>query len=62
MKEKGAGDIETLKKWYAEQLERKDSIIDRLREENAALLKTALEQGRKLAEFETMLKGLTGKK
>jgi len=41
-----------LEKWYEEELKRKDKIIDKLKEENIVLMKTALKQSQKLVEMQ----------
>ena len=62
MKKPKANTIEELQGWYAEELKRKDDIIDRLRKENVAIMKAALNQGVKLTEFESRLKAFAKKK
>jgi hypothetical protein len=39
--------IEELKKWYVEEIKRKDKIIEELKKENLLLLKTALKNAKK---------------
>ena len=62
MEKQKAKTIAELEEWYAEELKRKDDIIDRLRKENTAIMKAALNQGVKLTEFESRLKAFTQKK
>ena len=62
MKKPKANTIEELQEWYAEELKRKDDLIDRLRKENIAIMKAALNQGVKLTEFESRLKAFAQKK
>ncbi|RLE39280.1 hypothetical protein DRJ17_01005 [Candidatus Woesearchaeota archaeon] len=35
-------ELEKLKRWYAEELKRRDQLIDELREKNRILIQTAL--------------------
>jgi hypothetical protein len=44
-------DYKKLKKWYREELLRKDKEIQSLREEKQALLNSALEQSRALVDL-----------
>jgi len=48
-----------LKRWFEEELKRKDEVIERLREENKILLKTALKQSKNLCDVQDtmMIKG-----
>lgn len=48
-----------LKKIYAEELKRKDDIIDKLREENRLLMKSALKQSEKNVMLSEKLKEKT---
>jgi hypothetical protein len=45
-----------LEKWYSEMLEEKDKEIDRLKEENAILLRSALKQAEVKVDWEKSLK------
>jgi hypothetical protein len=55
-------ELAKLKRWFEEEVKRKDEIIEKLKKENIVLLKTALKQGSKLTNFESRLKELTKKK
>ena len=54
-------ELKKLKQWYAEELRRKDKIIDELREENTVLMKASLKSSRKIAELTEKLKKAVGK-
>jgi hypothetical protein len=43
-------EYEKLNKWYAEEITRRDKIIDDLRKQNDVLLRTSLRQGSKSVE------------
>ena len=55
-------DIDTLKKYYAEELKRKDKIIEELREQNSLIMKSALKESEKLTNLTDKFKKLVGKK
>jgi len=54
-------DVKELKKWYEEELERRDKEIDRLREENTVLMKASLKSSEKIANLTEKLKKATNK-
>ena len=56
MAKKKQSEIEKLKKWYKEELKRKDKIIDELREQNTLLMRASLKGSKKLAEITEKLK------
>jgi len=43
--------IKDLEKTYAEELKRKDSIIEELREQNTAIIRSALKQSQKIDDL-----------
>ena len=45
-----------LKKYYSEELRRKDKIIDELKNQNELLIKTALKQSRKYMDISEYIK------
>ena len=49
-------DIKKLKKWYGEELERKDKQIEDLKKEAVLLLKTSLNHSKKIDELTEKLK------
>lgn len=49
-------EVEKLKKHYSEELKRKDKLIDELKEQNTAIMKSALKQSEKLSEITERLK------
>jgi len=49
-------EAEKLKKWYAEELKRRDKIIDELREQNTVLMKASLKSSEKIAKLTENLK------
>jgi hypothetical protein len=48
--------IKRLEETYAEELKRKDKIIDELKEENTVVMKSALNQSKKIDELTKKLK------
>ena len=44
-----------LKRYYFDELKRKDSIIEQLKEQNKLLIQTALKQSKKNMELSTLL-------
>lgn len=55
--------ISKLKKWYAEELKRKDELIDKLKKENELIFKSALKQSEKIVKLtEKLEKSLKSKK
>lgn len=55
-------EIERIKKQYAEELKRKDKMIDELKEQNAAIMKSALKQSEKITELTDKLNSLKSSK
>ena len=53
-------EFDKLKKWYSEEIKKRDKIIDKLREQNSVLLSTSLKQGGKNAEVTAHAKSLMG--
>ena len=51
-------EFDKLKKWYSEEIKKRDKIIDKLREENNVLLSTSLKQGSKSTEVAEHAKSL----
>jgi len=49
-------EAEKIKKWYAEELERKDKQIEDLKEENLLLLGTSLNHSKKIDELTEKLR------
>ena len=49
-------ELKKLKKWYAEELKRRDKTIDQLKEENDILMRTTLKNSTKIAELTEKLK------
>ena len=49
-------EVEKIKKWYAEELERRDKQIEDLKEENQLLLKTSLNHSKKIDELTEKLR------
>ncbi len=47
---------EKLKKWYEEELKRKDKMIEELKEQNTVLMKASLNSSKKIAELTERLK------
>jgi len=54
-------EINRLKKSYAEELKRKDKIIEELREQNTIIMKSALKQSEKIEEITNRLDGVLKK-
>jgi hypothetical protein len=54
--------FEKLKKYYAEELKRKDKIIEELKEQNTLIMKSAMKQSEKLTHLSEKLKKFVGKK
>ena len=48
-----------LKKWYSEELKRKDKVIEELREQNEILIKSALKSSKRIDELTQKLKKAT---
>ena len=46
--------FEKLKKWYSEEIERRDKIIDELQKENTLLLKSSLKTSKRLSEIQNI--------
>lgn len=55
-------EIEKLKKIYAEELKRKDTLIDELKEQNTLIMKSALKQSEKMNDLAERLKATKIKK
>jgi predicted ATP-dependent protease len=55
-------ELKKLKKFYEEELKRKDKIIDELKESNSLILKSALKQSERLTHLTERFKMLVGKK
>lgn len=55
LKRKPDKEVAKLKKWYAEELKRRDDEIEQLKEKNLALLKAAMNQSRKLEDMKIKL-------
>ena len=51
-----------LKQWYAEQLKCKDNIIQKLREENEVVMKTALRQAQHTRHWQDIVTHLEKRK
>ncbi len=52
-----------LKKWYKEELKRRDELIDKLKKENELIFKSALKQSEKIAKItEKLEQSLKSKK
>ncbi len=52
-----------LKKWYKEELKRKDELIDKLKKENELIFKSALKQSENIAKItEKLEQALKSKK
>ncbi len=49
-------DLKKLKKWYEEELKRKDKLIDDLKQQNTILIKASLNSSGKIAELTEKLK------
>ena len=49
-------DIDKLKKYYAEELKRKDKIIEELKQENTILMRASLNSSKKITELAEKLK------
>ena len=49
-------ETEKLKRWYEEELKRKDKIIEDLKEQNTVVMKASLNSSKKLAELTEKLK------
>ncbi len=49
-------EVEKLKKWFKEEINRRDEIIDKLREQNALLLKNSLKQANKVQDLKESTK------
>ncbi len=49
-------EIEKLKKWYEEELKRKDTALDELKEQNTVLIKASLNTSKKIADLTERLK------
>ena len=62
MKTKETLELKKLKKFYEEELKRKDKLIEELRESNALILKSALKQSEKLTQLTEKFKKLVEKK
>jgi hypothetical protein len=45
-------DFDRLKEWYAEELERKDALIEQLRKENMLLVRASLKTSERLATMQ----------
>ncbi len=54
--------FEKLKKYYAEELKRKDKLIEELKEQNTLIMKSAMKQSEKLTHLSEKLKKFVGKK
>lgn len=48
--------IEKLRRWYTEEIERKNKIISELKEQNMALLKSSLKISERLSEMQGLRK------
>ena len=55
-------DLAQLESWYKEELTRRDELIDQLKQENRALIATALHQSKRLAEISAKMHKLIGRK
>ena len=52
-----------LKKWYNQELKRRDELIDKLKKENELIFKSALKQSEKIVKLtEKLEQSLTSKK
>ena len=49
-------EILKLKEWYAEEIGKRDRIIDELREQNMLLVKSALRQSERTVQYQEMAK------
>ncbi|MBR9691553.1 hypothetical protein GOV06_02105 [Candidatus Woesearchaeota archaeon] len=54
-------EIEKLKRWYEEELARKDKVIDELKHQNTMLMKASIKGSGKLAEITEKLKRAVNK-
>ncbi len=54
--------LEKLEKYYAEELKRKDKIIEELKEQNTLIMKSAMKQSEKLTHLSEKLRKFVGKK
>lgn len=55
-KESPKQELKRLKKYYSEELKRKDKLIQELKEQNILVMKSALKQSKKIAELTEKLK------
>lgn len=49
-------ELKKLKKWYEEELKRRDQLIDQLKQENTILMKASLKSSGRIAELTEKLK------
>ena len=49
-------ELKKLKKWYAEELKRKDTLIEELKQQNTILMKASLNSSRKITELTEKIK------
>ncbi|MCF7861429.1 hypothetical protein K9M79_04200 [Candidatus Woesearchaeota archaeon] len=54
-------EIKKLRKWFKEEIDRRDKIIARLREENNILMKTSLKQADKYIDLQEDMQKLLDK-
>ena len=47
-----------LKKWYEEELKRRDKVIDELKEQNTVMMKASLGSAKKITELQEKLKNI----
>jgi hypothetical protein len=50
-----------LKKWYAEQLKSKEKLVEQLKRENEALMRTALRQAQRTKSWQRVAEEQAGK-
>ena len=53
---KSKEELKKLKKWYDEELKRKDKLIDELKEQNTVLMRASLKSSEKIAGLTEKLK------
>jgi hypothetical protein len=61
-KEELENELKKLKKYYHEELKRKDKLIEELREQNTLIMKSAMKQSEKLTHLSEKFRKLVGKK
>jgi hypothetical protein len=59
--DKKSKEVAKLKEWFKEEIERRDKIIDKLKEENKILIKTSFKQADKYLSLKEEMQKLKNK-